>query len=378
MNCLDYEGIRFWNFSRLERDTVSKPWFPTYDQVPEWVFLRKTYHQGRPPAPQNVKNVVCAAPDRDSAYIENVDLSYLGEVSEVPTPSKYLEGEYYMGGYLRNLFGHFMVDSLSMLWPMELLHSENMRVLFFHPDEEVLEQAHIKYFLSLAGLQDKVVVEQEALRVESLWYAPPVFRTDHLPEDAYLSDEDFWGNLKREYAAANPRTVSSAQPLYLSRAKVGAARRYYGEKLLESVLERNGFAIAYMEELSQAEQISLVCAHSNIFSACGSACYSLFLSEHSPKLYVLDNFITPTFVYLSKKTRIQMEVVRVCVDYKVYARRHYSRDRIFDIAAVLQFLVGQGFIATDLVLDSEWSKFRNEVSRSEYRMVRRAFGRLKS
>lgn len=161
--------------------------------------------------------------------------------------TRHLKGRWLYGGNWMGQFGHFICETLTTLWPDVDSFSGIVCHRFVFPDELKSWQQDL---LGLVGRDIPVRVVTESHRVESL--AVPT-RTFVINEAAGPEAAKMWAR------AADNVPSTDRGPVFLSRsALVTKQRSVPGDDRLDEAMRALGFHVAFPEQLTIAEQISLV------------------------------------------------------------------------------------------------------------------------
>lgn len=185
------------------------------------------------------------------------DPDHVSRPADVPV----LEGRWTYGGTWANVFGHFLVETLSTLWPSPTPRPDG---LVFHASfgEPQIKAWH-RRFLELAGYGDlpvHVVDRDSGVRVDELSVPG---RALSLHAWAHPQARTVW-----ERVAAGFRGQGD-ELLYVSRTRLNRKRRRHGhrrpirtteahDRALDAVFAARGFTVVHPEQLSIDEQLAAV------------------------------------------------------------------------------------------------------------------------
>lgn len=190
------------------------------------------------------------------------------------TPAPVLAGTWLYGGTWARVFGHFLVETLTTLWPTDLPRPQG---LVFHSSfgNTRVDDWH-RRFIELAGWGDlpvHVVGTGEAVRVEDL-VVPS--RSVALHAWAHPEARQVWDTV-----ASGFRGTGGTERVYVSRTLLNERRRKDGhrrpvrttaetDRQLDEVFTRHGFTVVRPETLGVDEQLRAVASASVIAGLSGS------------------------------------------------------------------------------------------------------------
>ncbi|NDW03758.1 glycosyltransferase family 61 protein [Jiella pacifica] len=203
---------------------------------------------------------------------------------ELPVASSEECAEAVYGGYILPHFGHFMIESTARLWWVALNRYQGP-VIFQTVQPEVPDYA--QRFFSLLGIRPVFLDGAEGVRVRSLI----------VPQAAAMER----GGVHRSFTlpfqqiAEGSRGKSGPERLYVSRGQgVGAV---FGERTVQNVLRREGFAVLDPTRATLPEQIAAFANAREIVGCTGSAMHNVLYCRQAEKVAYLcrGGTIPPTF-----------------------------------------------------------------------------------
>ncbi|TGD98216.1 glycosyltransferase family 61 protein [Methylobacterium nonmethylotrophicum] len=218
----------------------------------------------------------------------------LGPVTEAAPPGTYL----YVGA-LQQHFGHFIINTLARLWPLDDLAGEAVRpTLLCHslgPTVPWEATAFIPEILGRLGLgvQDLASFDRP-MRIPTLLVPQAALQQD---DYAFPILADLCRRIGGAYYA--PEDVDAdPQPVYLSKARLThGVRRFTNEEAVTALLERNGVRIVFPELLSFPEQVRLFARHRVILGSNGSAFHTLLFAPPGRQVIALTDRLTLSATY---------------------------------------------------------------------------------
>lgn len=218
-----------------------------------------------------------------------------------------IEAAYY-GGVLFPYFGHFLLESLSMLPNIE---AGNTKIVF-----SLLNNTLTKWqrdFLDLLGLTDRAIFTKNDsyIQVGTLYKAD---QTTVIHCDVSRKFLEFFGRAVRSQPGQYP------ERLYVSRRLIKNAPTR-GEEALERRLAALGFTVFHPEKHSAAEQVSFLREAKEIVAIEGSALHTLIFNGLSRKRVIVLSRRIPISPSLLRQFGVQPEIeVEIIECMKTYAR----------------------------------------------------------
>jgi len=181
---------------------------------------------------------------------------------------KDLPGTWMFGGRFNPSFGHFLTESISRIWALDHIDQPIEGVLFFPTYNDYKEDAD-KLFAQLSEILDTPInykIVDQFYRVDKLIIPPQGNGTGRL----MASSPEM-----RSYVATHLRTdfnKKKAKKLYISRSgsfgKLG--RSFLGERILEGLLEDEGYTIFHPQDHSWEDQLAHYQSATHILGPDGS------------------------------------------------------------------------------------------------------------
>ena len=251
------------------------------------------------------------------------------------------------GGVLFPPFGHFLLESLSRLWPLAVpdmgKEVSECDVLYWTPnpgmdtiqkstlrqEQVILESLNIKpniRILKESALIHKLIIPDQAVILCSEIY--PIFRTLlKTAGDKIIS------------TYSQPRKDEYEDKVYLSRSNLSFPKRICSnEKGLEDILKDHGFGIFHPQEMSLADQIGLLNRAKIIVGTEGSAFHTMLLSEISGKTILSLVFSEPdrTYTGIDRICEVDTKYIRCMYPHPLCKKHRRVKDAIIDIPKACQ------------------------------------------
>ncbi len=211
----------------------------------------------------------------------------------IPTAKKFqapvhqqLQGTWLFGGVIYGHFGHFLCESISRLWGLEL-DGFKFDGIIFHPETARTNLNHIskvtKPWFASVGCMLPTVFAVDPVLVERLVIPEQGFGLGQLVK----GHPDFRDFMRRRLGAS----VSAFGPekLYISRSKLDPSlARITGEDFLEKALEAEGYEVFHPQNHSIEDQIAAYKAAKFIISSDNSALHlAAFFAKPNDKIAII-------------------------------------------------------------------------------------------
>ncbi len=243
----------------------------------------------------------------------------------------------WFGGQILGQFGHFLLESLSRLWPLAV---SDMAKEVFECDvlysgaasklgSMIFESLNIKpniRILNQPVLIHKLIFPNQAVILDSEVY--PIFRT------LLKTTGD---RIIRMYSQS--RKDEYKDKVYLSRSNLSFAKRNcINEKRLEDILKDHGFGIFHPQEMSLADQIGLLNRAEIIVGTYGSAFHTMLLSEISGKIILCLVFGEPnrTYTGIDRICDVDTKYIKCMYPHPLCMKPDSKKDTIIDIPKACQ------------------------------------------
>ena len=253
------------------------------------------------------------------------------------------------GGEIFPHFGHFLLESLSRLWPLAVPDMEKelfgCDILYWAPNyktgtltclntkvkQTIFENLNSNIKPNLRGVNQRVLIHKliipdQAVILESEIY--PIFRT--LLKNA-------GDRIIRMYSQS--RKDEYTDKVYLSRSSLSLSKRNcVNEKKLENILKAHGFGIFHIHEFSIADQIGLLNNAKIIVGPDGSSFHAMLLSEMSGKLilYLICGKPERTYIGIDRICEADAKYIKCMYPHPLCMRTGRNKDTIIDIHKACQ------------------------------------------
>nr|WP_269724141.1 glycosyltransferase 61 family protein [Cellulosimicrobium cellulans] len=209
-------------------------------------------------------------------------------------------------------FGHFLVETLPMLWPALQGRRGEFAGVCAHRFN-ARERATWQYELvaSVVGDMPIVVIEEEPIQFAEVVAGGRVYNYPVEISDRALP---VWDAVRDTFADGK-----LTQPVFLSRARLGAHRvdpRGFSNSLnVDAAFAARGFRVVHAEEFSIAEQVRLVCDAEIIAGQAGSALHLAAFARRAKVLEVGDARTVRSIVPTQKAIASVRSQLLAHVDY---------------------------------------------------------------
>ncbi|MCM1518953.1 MAG: glycosyltransferase 61 family protein [Pseudoflavonifractor sp.] len=207
--------------------------------------------------------------------------------------SDMISGKTLYGGWLRKIWGHFLMGGTARLWPMTNLEfaSEIDTVIFFSNDHAMkwLMTPGSNYYeiMRLLGLGNKMRIVSRSVKVEELLV--PDISFEH---DVFYSDEGAQTfRFIRENALKEQVEVPDIHPSKVFFTRSGLKNAIKDEiniSHIEQLFANNGYTVISPETLSITEMVHMLDKATDMVSLSGSTAHNfVFTSDASSKRFAI-------------------------------------------------------------------------------------------
>jgi len=228
---------------------------------------------------------------RASSYSRYEERSLIGQTAQVSSPeaSAVTDDDYYLYcGPLVPHFGHFLLSSLSRLWPLITRNMDGVKLLFHcdHPIKAHIENhPYMRKFIEYMGIDgSRLCSFHETTLVRNLIIPGPAFLEQSHASTVFRELGHYIGRNTKQSTI----TVSDA-PVYLSKTHLNCGvTSILNEIELEEKLRENGVNIIYPEEIDLSDQIEIFRSAPTVIGTTGSAFHMHIFSNKPPKMLTLN------------------------------------------------------------------------------------------
>lgn len=179
--------------------------------------------------------------------------------SSLNGPRERLHGTYILAGYISAHLGHFLVGSISPLWPLSLLDEKIDGILAFsivaRPRSiEDRVEADVSAMLKALGIDLPIVTVRQPTQVDKL-----IMAEKGIGSYSNARGSSYYHRFMRERNALTDEDVgkSARSKLYITRSKLQAIRRgIVGETALERTFADAGYEVLSPEKIPLSAQIA--------------------------------------------------------------------------------------------------------------------------
>lgn len=193
---------------------------------------------------------------------------------------KTLKGVTLYGGYLRKIWGHFLMGGLSRLWTVvnrDFLKTID-NVLFFTNEINMLSlTGNYLEIMELLGIADKLIIcKDENIKTEKLIVPEISFEHDVFNSKACHETFDYIiSQAMKDFTPAQ----KNRKVFFTRRYIKDGAKNEINLKKLEKVFEQNGFEIIAPEKLSMTSLIRTLSETSILASPSGSTAHNIVFTK---------------------------------------------------------------------------------------------------
>lgn len=277
-----------------------------------------------PPKPAS-PSVIIAVDDNDFC-------AEITPTSSTPT----IKGTTIYGGFLRKIWGHFIMGSTARLWPLVEQAQEVDHVLYFAHDTDFdfMSGNYLELF-KLLGIEHKIIIVKEnAIDIEHLL----------LPDISYEHDVYFSPQCRDTFNAIINSALQgftakrTDRKVFLTRSKLHNVHlNEINIDVLDTFFAQNGYEVVGPEKLTLTEMIRLFAECSHIASISGSTAHNFVFAAHPSQKH---------FTIIERVgfcARFQISIDKMIGANTAYVDGYYqpklesSQDRIFIYAMTPEF-----------------------------------------
>ncbi|MBB1298295.1 DUF563 domain-containing protein [Pseudoalteromonas sp. SR41-7] len=224
-------------------------------------------------------------------YDKNTELDLSNNYTKIEGDTIYL-------GWLIPHYGHFLMETLSRCWVLELLEKKsNYKFLFNYynkGNDFIKDKKWAKEFLLSFGIHEEDIIFAE----KNFYFEKLIIPSQSLILHSSVnvkSQKYIWHKIKSFF---KPEGLRNDRKVYLSRKLLKKEkRRLANEDKVEAIFSKFGFEIIYPETLSLKEQVNLLHNSKIVVGPSGSALHNAaFMQEGS----LLISLTTPEFCLLNE------------------------------------------------------------------------------
>lgn len=247
------------------------------------------------------------------------------------------------GGYINYHFGHFLVNTLSRLWPY---YRRNVRLkIIFHGDAvTALSWPFARIILGALNIDWSIIESPKE---------PVLLKEVIVPSTSFIEQEavySIFGDLCRQIfhnLGIDTASVNTRDVAYVSKTKLSSGvGRFANEEVLEEQMRSAGVEILYPETLEFKEQLQRVIEHRTLIGTTGSFFHNTAFSpipRHFVCLNPIPN-INTNFVMIDKISNCNAEYFYPPeVKYKHGQDNFITQAEVSDMKAVAQQLLELAF-----------------------------------
>lgn len=227
------------------------------------------------------------AVDSNSKYIEESSIEKLVERGyEYSNPVVDKRRVVYCG-YLRNHWGHFLVDSINRLWYFLEYDSSEIDAYVFFVDygEERNIVGNYKEFFELLGIYKKLCFINK----------PTVFKKVIIPESSYYRQKGYYSTKYHDIfeLVSNNITVDikweKYDKIFMSRSQFNKSKSMeFGMEMLDNFFEKNGYNIIAPEKISLSYMIYLIRSSKKIAAISGTLPHNMLFGNKGQTIEIIE------------------------------------------------------------------------------------------
>lgn len=233
--------------------------------------------------------------NHDDLFVDDCDFCVRFSGADTIPPSKEcltIHGKVLYGGYLRNQWGHFLLNTTARLWPLFSpgcpLPPEFDKILFFSdsPDIDTLSGNFLRY-MTLAGLADKIVITDKEAHIPGELIVPDI-SLEH--PDWYAREFlDIHRKVTAEALLLRPDIQAFPKKIFLTRSRLPNANENELElSRIDDFFISAGFSILYPEKLDLVTFIHYMQNAEEIAIISGSLAHNTLFARSDAKVYIIE------------------------------------------------------------------------------------------
>ena len=211
-----------------------------------------------------------------------------GAIITPGTPPSQAGGTVVYGGFLRFVWGHFLMESMARMWAVvgnpEL---SDLPIVFFADDADggrLRRGTNYWRFFELLGVADRVRVITEGEWFDSIIVPELAFSNEEFFHPAFVSVFDA---VKRNVDLA----ASSARRIFLTRSRLPKARKTdIGIEKIDALFRDNGFEVVSPEQLSLDQMIAMIANAEVVATVSGSVAHNLVFCNNRQETIVVERY----------------------------------------------------------------------------------------
>lgn len=311
--------------------------------------------------------------DNEGNYIEEsktVRLNDMPVVYDSPNrldnlPEKFLAGCSLFAGPLFNHFGHFLLESVSRLWGIQVHEFDN--IIYQAPNADGLEINPFQLFVfEQLGIINKIKVISEPMRFERIFVPSPSLVIGSYARSEYSSIFEVIRNM---HTCRHPRLETK---IYLSRTLLDRGRTV-GEELLQDAFRKDGYEIIHPERMTPQQQVSLFSSATHIAGIQGSAFHNVVYCQPGTKtiMFVREGYSMIDFINIDKCCNLDASYIEgVMEEFTDYEPLHAQGPYCLSVSKVRRALSQYGLQSVAESFDDVDQKYLNLAFADEWSRMR--------
>lgn len=236
--------------------------------------------------------------DESGAYIEESSVFhwYLKLFNSVVSDEALNSAEYcdetvFYGGLFFEHWGHFIIDSMTHLWPFALYPEKykDVKVIFLTLyDTKEIEGPYLE-FLDLLGIKkNQIILVKKPLQYKKIIVSESCMSINNF----YTKEYKFFIDYVISQAMARPVHIKTHKKIYMSRKNWALSyNRDIGEDKIERFFNKNGFKSVSMEQHSFVEQVHILQNAEDIASAICTLPHNLIFAKDGVRATIINKAV---------------------------------------------------------------------------------------
>ena len=241
--------------------------------------------------------------DESGAYIEESSVFHWNLIlfnkvvsEKVLKSAEYCDETVFYGGLFVEHWGHFIVDSMTHLWPFALYPEKykDVKVIFLTLYETKKIKGPYLEFLNLLGIkEEQIILVQKPLQYKKIIVPESCMSINNF----YTKEYKFFIDYVISQAMAQPVQIKTHKKIYMSRKNWALSYdRDIAEDKIERFFNQNGFKSVSMEQYSFVEQVHILQNAENLACAICTLAHNLLFAKDGIKATFINKICLPNLL----------------------------------------------------------------------------------
>ena len=229
--------------------------------------------------------------DCEDGYIESINNGRVS-VSDIPKRS----GRVLYGGFFNPHWGHFVVDTLSRLWPLDGgCLNEIDRIVFTVSNGTVPTVMDNKFTaLKLLGLDGMIEFVDTPVRYDCVWVPEvAVSPLERFASESLAVYDRIIASAMKIANAGSGLTRTASRKIYMSRSKLPKARKFEsGLEWLDRFYRDSGYEVIYPEKTDLVSMIAILQSADEVAAISGTLPHNMLFARPGTHLDIIEKYPT--------------------------------------------------------------------------------------